>query len=127
MGDSAIDALDALLSESGIDTSTGGDEGESETGDSQKIANYVNLMKKVPLLRSLTDEEQTKIAALLKPVEFEDGEKIVTQGEEGYAMYFVESGEAEAVVEGVGVVMSYAFGTAILPPKPRRPLAPELG
>ena len=91
MGDSAIDALDALLSESGV-----GDDTEKESGDSGKIDNYVNLMKKVPLLRSLTEQEQRKIAALLKPVEFEDGDKIVTQGEEGDAMYFVESGQVRA-------------------------------
>ncbi len=48
---------------------------------------------KVPLLRSLTEEEQLKIAALLKPKEFEDGENIITQGEEGDCMYFIQSGE----------------------------------
>ena len=97
----------------------------------------------VPLLRSLSEEEQLKIAALLKPKEFEDGENIITQGEEGDCMYFIQSGEvspaptvtprfatprrqcssgrthhaswtatqqAEAVVDGVGVVMEYGFG-----------------
>jgi hypothetical protein len=89
--DSAIDALDALLSETG----TAAPEGE-ETGDSSKFANYANLMQKVPLLRSLTEEERIKVAALLKPLEFEDGDRIVTQGEEGDSMYFVESGEVRA-------------------------------
>ena len=62
------------------------------SGDSQKLKNYADLMKKVPLLRSLTEEEQLKIAALLKPREFEDGENVINQGEEGECMYFIQSG-----------------------------------
>ena len=34
----------------------------------------------------------------------------MTQGEQGDAMYFVEEGEAEAEIEGVGVVMAYKRG-----------------
>jgi len=167
--DSATEMLDKLLAEEGVPPAdaAGGDE---MSGDSQKLKNYADLMKKVPLLRSLTEEEQLKIAALLKPKEFEDGENIITQGEEGDCMYFIQSGEvrhakisrrasavrwarlggpaasllpprqhtlavsrlpqcsshrsarsatltphaacnqAEAVVEGVGVVMEYGFG-----------------
>lgn len=95
MGDSAIDALDALLADSGVAEGVppaGATPGEM-SGDSQKLKNYADLMKKVPLLRSLTEEEQLKIAALLKPKEFEDGENIIKQGEEGDCMYFIQSGE----------------------------------
>ena len=38
------------------------------------------------------------------------GGAIITQGDEGDAMYFIEEGEAEAVIKGVGVVMSYKRG-----------------
>jgi CRP-like cAMP-binding protein len=92
---SAIDALDALLTEEGVPpaaAASGATPGEM-SGDSQKLKNYADLMKKVPLLRSLTEEEQLKIAALLKPKEFEDGENIIKQGEEGDCMYFIQSGE----------------------------------
>jgi hypothetical protein len=54
----------------------------------------------VPLLRSLTEEEQLKIAALLKPKEFEDGENIISQGEEGDCMYFIQSGEVSPAPAG---------------------------
>ena len=94
MGDeSATEMLDKLLAEEGVPPADAGGGGDEMSGDSQKLKNYADLMKKVPLLRSLTEEEQLKIAALLKPKEFEDGENIITQGEEGDCMYFIQSGE----------------------------------
>ena len=55
--DSATEMLDKLLAEEGVPPAdaAGGDE---MSGDSQKLKNYADLMKKVPLLRSLTEEEQ---------------------------------------------------------------------
>jgi cAMP-dependent protein kinase regulator len=64
------------------------------------------MLQKVPLLRSLTDAERKKIASRLKVIEFEDGDAIVTEGEAGDAMYIVQSGEAQAFVQG-NVVMEY--------------------
>ena len=99
LADSAIDALDALLADSGVAEGVppaGATEGEM-SGDSQKLKSYADLVKKVPLLRSLTEEEQLKIAALLKPKEFEDGENIINQGEEGDCMYFIQSGEVRSL------------------------------
>ena len=71
-----------------------------------KIAEYAAMLQKVPLLRSLTDAERKKIASRLKVIEFEDGDAIVTEGEAGDAMYIVQSGEAQAFVQG-NVVMEY--------------------
>ena len=93
------DELDAMLKASGVAEAVPPEKaaaagGKVElSGDSQKLQEFADLMKKVPLLRSLAEEEQLKIAALLKAREFEDGENIIVQGEEGDCMYFVQSGE----------------------------------
>jgi serine/threonine protein phosphatase PrpC/CRP-like cAMP-binding protein len=50
---------------------------------------------------------------VLEKVTFADGEAIMVQGEEGDCMYIIESGAAEATIEGVNdgaPVMSYATG-----------------
>ena len=111
------DELDAMLKAEGVAeavppekaaAAAGGGKVEL-SGDSQKLQEFADLMKKVPLLRSLAEEEQLKIAALLKAREFEDGENIIVQGEEGDCMYFVQSGE-----------VSRRRTSALLPCAPRR-------
>ena len=109
------DELDAMLKASGVAEAVPPEKaaaagGKVElSGDSQKLQEFADLMKKVPLLRSLAEEEQLKIAALLKAREFEDGENIIVQGEEGDCMYFVQSGE-----------VSRRRTPALLPRAPRR-------
>jgi len=99
-----IDALAKELEGSGLsDDTPDGPEGGG------KISEYAAMLQKVPLLRSLTDEERKKIAIRLKVIEFEDGDEIVTEGEAGDAMYIVQSGEAQAFVQG-NVVMEYGSG-----------------
>ena len=113
------DELDAMLKAEGVAEAVPPEKaaaagGKVElSGDSQKLQEFADLMKKVPLLRSLAEEEQLKIAALLKAREFEDGENIIVQGEEGDCMYFVQSGE-----------VSRRRTPALLPraPLPRAPL-----
>lgn len=51
-------------------------------------------LRKVNLLRTLSDSELNDIAEHLQPIRFRAGEVIVTEGAPGDAMYFIESGRA---------------------------------
>lgn len=57
------------------------------------------LVAKVPFLASLNPERIAEIAGLLKPRLVIPGEKIVTKGEMGDAMYFVSTGAVEVPIE----------------------------
>jgi CRP-like cAMP-binding protein len=88
-----------------------------------KMSEYAAMLQKVPLLRSLTDSERQKLAGSLATVEFEDGEAIVSEGEDGDAMFILQSGAALATVRGK-VVKEYASGAffgelALLSNQPR--------
>ena len=52
----------------------------------------------VPLLQKLTDEDRAGVADVLEVEAFPPGCIIVEQGEEGDAMYFLETGGAQAEV-----------------------------
>lgn len=68
------------------------------------------FLQSVPVLQTMSEEAKATLAGCLEAAEAGRGEAIVTQGEQGDAMYFVEEGEAEAEIEGVGVVMAYKRG-----------------
>ena len=79
----------------------------------------VAMMKNVPLLQTLSSEDQLRIAGQLRPIEFADAEAVVTVGEPGDSMFFVENGEAQAEIavrtlDGSGtqtiVAKTYAAG-----------------
>jgi CPA1 family monovalent cation:H+ antiporter len=57
------------------------------------------LVAKVPFLASLSPERIAEIAGLLKPRLVIPGEKIVTKGDMGDAMYFVSTGAVEVPIE----------------------------
>lgn len=57
---------------------------------------YEGFLASVPLLESLNDAERAKLADVLQPREFADGELVVREGEVGREFYIVEEGEAEA-------------------------------
>jgi CPA1 family monovalent cation:H+ antiporter len=57
------------------------------------------LVAKVPFLASLDPERIAEIANLLKPRLVIPGEKIVTKGDMGDAMYFVSTGAVEVPIE----------------------------
>jgi CRP-like cAMP-binding protein len=46
----------------------------------------------------------------LNAIEFEDGDPIITEGEAGDAMYILQTGEAQAFVQG-HLVMEYGSGS----------------
>jgi len=57
---------------------------------------YESFLASVPLLENLNDAERAKLADVLQPREFGDGEVVVREGEVGREFYIVEDGEAEA-------------------------------
>ena len=59
------------------------------------------FLQTVPLLQHLTEENRAEIAESLTATEFEQGIPIVTQGDVGDAMYFLERGTAQAEVVDV--------------------------
>ena len=82
------------------------------------------LLSKVPLLQALNEQERASIADMLEGEEFAANIPIVTVGEEGDAMYFLEEGEATVEINGA-VVMRYSRGDyfgelALLNNEPRK-------
>ena len=52
------------------------------------------------LFEGLTAEQQHKLIATMKPLEFKKGDTIITRGTVGTTMYFIDIGTASAVVQG---------------------------
>ena len=76
---------------------------------------YEEFLGSVPVLRSLSPEERSKIADVLGSRVYEDGEDVVVEGEMGDTFYLVEEGGAVALKknpEGSGemVVKEYEKG-----------------
>ncbi|WP_373491757.1 cation:proton antiporter [Parasphingorhabdus sp.] len=68
----------------------------------------IDLVAKVPLFSSLTDDQRLSLAKLLRPELSIPDEKIISKGDAGDCMYFVSSGalsveiEPEAIIIGTG-------------------------
>jgi cAMP-dependent protein kinase regulator len=71
---------------------------------------YEAFLSTVPLLSGLNTWEKAKIADSLETEVFENGEVVISQGDVGEYFYLVESGEAEVIIEGRGVVLKYKRG-----------------
>lgn len=89
----------------------------------QRRRMYEAFLEEVPLLSSLKPYERAKIADALEPIKYPAGATIITEGDPGDAFYLLESGEAEAVKNGVSV-KDYSRGDyfgelALLDDKPR--------
>lgn len=91
----------------------------------QRRRMYESFLEEVPLLASLKKYERSKIADALDTIKYPAGSTIITEGDPGDAFYLLESGEAEALKDGVeGPVKSYKRGDyfgelALLDEKPR--------
>jgi len=91
---------------------------------------YEEFLGSVPVLKSLSPEERSKIADVLGSRVYEDGEDVIVEGEMGDTFYLVEEGEAVALkkhLDGTGepVVKEYEQGgyfgeLALLNTEPRR-------
>ena len=82
------------------------------------------LLAKVPLLAALSPSERAEIAGVLESEGVEPDAAIITLGEKGDAMYFLDEGEAAVEIEG-NIVMRYSPGDyfgelALLNNEPRK-------
>lgn len=62
------------------------------------------------LFESLGDEDMNRIIDCMRPASASSSEVIIRQGDMGDLFYCLETGTADAFVEGVGKVMSYTSG-----------------
>lgn len=92
----------------------------------QRRRMYESFLEEVPLLRTLTLYERSKIADALDTQVFADGSTIIREGDPGEAFFLLESGEAEAYKRDMGPapVKHYKKGDyfgelALLDDKPR--------
>ncbi len=56
---------------------------------------YENFLRELEILQLLTDYERSNVADALIPIEYDQGETIIQQGEEGDRMFFIEDGECD--------------------------------
>ncbi|CAE7394747.1 pkaR [Symbiodinium necroappetens] len=89
----------------------------------KKRQRYDAFLSKVPLLSSMDAYERSQLADALKVETFEQGQKVITEGEEGNKFYIIEDGLCVAT-KGEVEVMSYAAGDyfgelALINNKPR--------
>ncbi|CAF0865839.1 unnamed protein product [Adineta steineri] len=62
---------------------------------------YENFLREVDILQSLTDYERSNVADALIPVEYDEKEIIIRQGDEGDRMFFIEDGECDIEMNGI--------------------------
>jgi CRP-like cAMP-binding protein/tRNA A-37 threonylcarbamoyl transferase component Bud32 len=84
------------------------------------------FIAEIPILAPLSKQQQQRVSDVMKRVIFENGAKIITQGEIGNTMYFIESGkvtvyqstrgEAEPKEINTHLVGAYFGETALLHP-----------
>lgn len=66
----------------------------------KKRSLYDNFLKGVPLLKSLSSYERSKLADALNTETYTAKQNVVTQGETGENFYFIEEGEADVIKSG---------------------------
>jgi len=67
-------------------------------------AKAVKILKKIPVLNGLKDEEYHRVMAMCSSTVAKEGEEIFKQGDDGNSMYILLSGEIDINVTGVGTV-----------------------
>jgi CRP-like cAMP-binding protein/tRNA A-37 threonylcarbamoyl transferase component Bud32 len=65
------------------------------SSNSQKLLKRCEFLRNVPLLQSLSNERNTKIASALREVNFQDGQQIITQGDTGAEFYIIQAGRVQ--------------------------------
>ncbi|KAH3665747.1 hypothetical protein OGAPHI_003935 [Ogataea philodendri] len=73
-------------------------------GTSKKRTMYENFLKEIPVLKSLSSYERSKLADALNTETYTVGQNVVTEGEAGENFYFIEDGTADVIKQGQGVV-----------------------
>ena len=111
------------MSASTLRSAAAEDEGEDDDDDSD-TEELKSLLSSVPLLTHLSPSELSAVADVVTAEEYDAEAAIVTEGESGEAMFFLEEGEARAYVNG-SLVREYSRGDffgemALLLDQPRK-------
>ncbi len=67
-------------------------------------AKAVQILKKIPALDGLLEDEYFKVLAMCSSTEYAEGETLFEQGDEGSSLYILLSGEMEINIKGKGRV-----------------------
>lgn len=62
-------------------------------------SDILESMKSVPLFRSLSQNKLESIVNKIRIENFNDGDNIITQGEEGSKLYIIKQGKANVIIE----------------------------
>jgi CRP-like cAMP-binding protein len=85
-------------------SSSNGDESDSSTSSWSECEEAWELKhaswQEFSLFEGLSAEQQHKLIATMKPLEFKKGDTIITRGTVGTTMYFIDIGTASAMVRG---------------------------
>lgn len=88
-----------------------------------KIEEHLATLDTVKMFENLLEEEKLQLAEALDEVDFKDGDRIITQGEEGDTFYIIRRGEVACLIDGNEVnrlQMGAYFGArALLKKEPR--------
>lgn len=71
---------------------------------------YDDLLKSIPVLKSLTTYDRAKLADALDTQIYEPNQVIIKEGDSGENFYLIEYGEVEVTKEGKGVVNTLTKG-----------------
>ncbi len=74
------------------------------TGKVAARAKAVKILKKIPVLQGLLDEEYKMVLAMCSSTAARNGDVLFKQGDDGSSMYILLSGEIDINVTGVGTV-----------------------
>jgi len=75
---------------------------------------YESFLDSVPLLKSLTGDERSKVADALETIEFPPGSAIIRQGDIGDRFFLLEEGEAAVFKREEGALGSAGPGTELM-------------
>ncbi|KAI5951995.1 PKAR [Candida jiufengensis] len=71
---------------------------------------YEDFLKDIEILKSLTDQERSKLADALSTEMYHNGDKIVVEGEKGENFYLIESGSCQVYNEKLGEIKKLGKG-----------------
>lgn len=77
------------------------DRGARDSGYRGRTMDRIELVKAIPLFESLDDDDLRALAHKLREVRIDAGQRVFAQGDEGDAMYVIESGAVD-IVAGSG-------------------------
>jgi len=76
----------------------------SVTGKVAARAKAVKILKKIPVLEGLKDDEYAQVLAMCSSTALKKGKVLFKQGDEGNSMFILLNGEIDIKVKGVGTV-----------------------